>query len=472
MLRSFRVANHRSVRDEQELSFDPWYDRSRPVVPVAAVFGANAAGKSNLLDALWWMRSAVLDSFAAWQPGSGVPRTRFRLDPATEDRPSVFAVELVLDGVRHGYGFETDSERIRQEWLYTYPRNRRRVVFERDDDVVRLGSTVVDSRGRAEVLAELTRPNALLLSVAARLGLAEAVPAYRWFQGVVFLLDGVAPDAARGVVDRLAAAGAARRSIVELVRAADLGIHDVVVRRSVTDEELRELRAELAAAEAAAEAARSLVARVRAAPDGDAGRLAELLTLAEREVELAELVRRRAAVAVRQAQVTRDEPPRLLFRQGGGGVALELVDQSAGTRTWLSLLGTALEVVRAGTLLVVDELDRSLHPHLAAKLVNLFRDPRTNPGGAQLWFTTHDATLLDEEVLARDEVWFVDKDGASGASRLYPLTDFHPRRGENTRGRYLAGSYGAVPVLVEGAFRDAVSAPRDAGDPGGDSDAA
>ena len=125
MLRSFRVANHRSIRDEQELLFDPAYDKSTSVVPVAAVFGANASGKSNLLDVLRWLRDAVLTSFAAWQPGSGIPRTPFRLDPHAAELPSSCCVEILVAGLRYSYGIEVDDDKVRQEWLYSYPHSRR-----------------------------------------------------------------------------------------------------------------------------------------------------------------------------------------------------------------------------------------------------------------------------------------------------------------------------------------------------------
>jgi AAA15 family ATPase/GTPase len=110
-------------------------------------------------------------------------------------------------------------------------------------------------------------------------------------------------------------------------------------------------------------------------------------------------------------------------------------------------------------VLVIDEIDASFHPLLTARLIALFRDSSANPQGAQLIFSTHDASLLSpvlgEEVLRRDEVWFVQKDSAGG-TELYPLSDFHPRKGENTERRYLGGSYGAAPVLFAENFTDAV----------------
>jgi hypothetical protein len=110
--------------------------------------------------------------------------------------------------------------------------------------------------------------------------------------------------------------------------------------------------------------------------------------------------------------------------------------------------------------MVADELDASLHPQLTARLINLFRDSEVNLNGGQLVFATHDIALLDDDVLGRDEIWFVEKEPGSGATRLYPLTDFHPRKNEDVQGRYLAGGYGAVPILADYRFRRAVSAER------------
>lgn len=128
----------------------------------------------------------------------------------------------------------------------------------------------------------------------------------------------------------------------------------------------------------------------------------------------------------------------------------EIYDESAGTQAWLELLPQVLNVLSQGRTLMVDEIDTSLHPLLTSRLVGLFQEDRTNPYGAQLIFTTHDTSLLGtmmgEEVLRRDQVWFVEKDGA-GASELYALSDFKPRKEENTERRYLRGSYGAVPFV-------------------------
>jgi hypothetical protein len=128
---------------------------------------------------------------------------------------------------------------------------------------------------------------------------------------------------------------------------------------------------------------------------------------------------------------------------------MTIEEQSAGTVAYIDLVAHALNALARGGVLLVDEMDMSLHPRLIARLIELFRDPKANPRTSQLIFNTHDATLLGtsfgKEILRRDEIWFVDKKG--GATALYPLTDFHPRQEDNREKRYLGGSYGGVPAV-------------------------
>lgn len=458
MLRSFQVANHKSIRDEQELVLLPAYDKKRGAVPVAAVFGANASGKSTLLDALLWMRGAVLDSFAAWQPGGGVPRTPFRLD-AARDRPSSYAVELLLDGVRYLYGFEVDDQSVLQEWLYSYPQRRRRVLFEREGGTIRLGSMLPDARSREETLSGLTRDNTLLLSVAAHSNQQEALPVYQWLRSGLRVPDQRPGRTAAELIRRLGDGPDSRRATLALIRSADLGIQDVQVVRGADEGALRKLRNDLDLTRELRDRAIRLldvVTKAEGASSEETKRAAEEVfqdVAASEERVLSELQR---------AEAAQNGPPSLRFLHHGGPTSLAFDDESAGTRTWLGLLSATLDLLERGGMLVIDELDMSLHPQLAALLVNLFREKRTNPKGAQFLFTTHDVTLLDEDTLARDEVWFIEKDAETGASRLYPLSDFHPRKNENTERRYLAGSYGAVPVISDIEVRDALGGRDDA----------
>ncbi|MGW5559978.1 AAA family ATPase [Micromonospora sp. NPDC003944] len=433
MLLSFRFANHRSFRDEHQLNLTPVYsdanetDESAPnALQVVGIFGANASGKSNCLGALASMREMVVESDRAVEPGVGLSREPFRLDPESRTQPSRYVVDLVLAGVRHTYGFQIDDDGVREEWLYHYPLGRRRRVFERDGDVFAWGEES-GRRSDLEQIAGITAPTALFLSTVARFGHSRPEPdptnpqplheTYRWF-----FLAGQRTDPNSGLT-ALDAGGRfdtehGRRLVVGLLQAADVGIVDMVVSFGPDDE-------------------------------GSAWSDSPARGMRER-------VRRAAAWALR--------PPRVQFAHQGphGTVLLGLQDQSAGTRQLLTLGLHAAAMLHSGATMLIDEIDASLHPILTAKLISLFRSPKANPLGSQLIFTSHDAALLGtldaEEILRRDEIWFVEKDD-EGASSLYPLTDFKPRKeGENRQRRYLNGNYGAVPDLSTYLFEQALAA--------------
>ncbi|MGH8571496.1 MAG: AAA family ATPase [Gammaproteobacteria bacterium] len=427
MLRSFRLANHRSFRDEHELLLIPSYDNDHDVVPVAAVFGANASGKSNFLDGLRLM-SDLVRGWSTREPGSGIPRSPYRLDPKSLLEPSSFQVELVLDGVPYAYGIAVDDERVTSEWLHAYPRGRRRVLFEREYSSIVFGSTITH-RARAEVIENLLTEDTLFLAVAARLKADEFQPVVGWFHRSL-LFGGSSQIWRRRRDERLARfverSDSDRAMFLELARAADVGISDITV--EYVDDPRATAQAMLLAREV-----EELEALETSADSA----------LPRQHAEQLERARSRAAVLRQQSRRAK-----LLVIHGN--VGFELSDESEGTRLWLDLLPQVINSLASGSTLVIDEIDTSLHPLLVRKLVGLFRDPAVNLGRAQLLFTTHDAFLLapvaGEPGVERDQVWFVEKH-PDGASELYPLTDFKPRTEHNLARRYLGGAYGAVPIL-------------------------
>ncbi|MFJ4006903.1 ATP/GTP-binding protein [Streptomyces sp. NPDC090023] len=415
------MANHGSLRDPQELNFVPAYDADRPALPVAAIYGANASGKSTVMNAYQFFLGAVRDSQARWLPDEPVKRRPFLLDHDSRRESSSYAVDLLIDGVRHVYGFSTGDRAIEEEWLYSYPKARKRVLFERKGGAVTFGASLTGERAAAE---RIMRANSLYLSAAAQSGHVALSGVWEAVQRTNVIDDQTrhvltkAGSLTATVFDSFERVGIARAE--ELLAAADLGVHGV---RPSQDEDprLQHLFDEKAFEER------------YATHLGD------------------------TAAAVRQAMTRQLQ---FVHRVGSEEFLLSAKDESAGTKTWLNLVSLALLAIARRDQLWIDEVDVSLHPLLTAKLVKLFQSPELNPLGAQLVFTTHDAsllgTMLGEEVLRRDQIWFVEKDAATGASELYPLSDFKPRKGENFERRYLAGSYGAVPLLPDGAFEDMV----------------
>lgn len=412
-------------------------------VPVAAIYGANASGKSNLLDGLRFMQAAVVQSFARWEVDSGIPRQPFRLSSECSSMPSLFVAELIIDGVPYTYGFSLDGDEVLDEWLFSYPEKRKRTLFRRVRSEITFGTTVGDLKPKLEILEELTRPNALFLSACAQVKLDPLMPVYRWFRSQLRIRTAGSfrlPRRVAEVVARyLERHPENADKLVALLTSADVGITELLVEKSEDPGRLAaltEVEAEIAEFE-------------ESVAIGDAR------DWAGRNERLDQLRRRRNFLVHRAAE----HRVELKFVHGEEGEYFGPEDESAGTRSWLELLPMVLEALDTGHVVAVDEIDTSLHPLLTARLVGLFQDPETNPHGAQLVFTTHDTSLLGtmigDETLRRDQIWFVDKDG-KGASHLYPLTDFKPRQDQNTERRYLGGSYGAVPVLDPQDFVDAV----------------
>ncbi|MFE1958937.1 ATP/GTP-binding protein [Streptomyces sp. NPDC059479] len=416
MLLSFRVANHASLREPQELNFVPTYgDDGRPAVPVVAIFGANASGKSTVVDAFRFFATAVRQSQARWLPGAPVQRRPFLLDHESRHEPSSYAVDFLLGGVRYVYGFSVTDREVAEEWLYAYPKGRRRVLFERDRMTMTYGATLTGERVAAE---RMMRPNSLYLSAGAQSSHGQLGAVWSAVSGSL-----VIGDSSRQAVAEIGAVGALMYETLEkgglslggnVLAAADLGVHGI--RRG-----------------------------------------------AERNTEFAAIEARRSGEPTWE-EISEDfkdaasQSMEFIHRIGDDEFILPVDAESAGTKTWLNMATMAITTILDGTSMWVDEIDVSLHPLLTAKLLTLFQNPELNPRGAQLVFTTHDAsllgTMLGDQVLRRDQVWFVEKDAGTGASTLYPLTDFKPRKGENFERRYLAGSYGAVPLLPETAFED------------------
>ncbi len=438
MLLSFRFANHRSFRYEQQLNLTRIYDRKSTDSPhinpvrVIGIFGANASGKSNCLLALSFMRRMVISSDRDVEPGFGLVRDPFRLCEDCSSEPSRYIVDLALNGVRHTYGFTVDNERVLEEWLYYYPKNRRRRVFEREGDRFAWGEES-SRKPDLERIAEITAPTALFVSTVARFNrratasdTPEAEPlhnVYRWFLRTrARARPGIRHSRHLGQAfpefedDRLV--------IVDLLRAADIGIIDVTVKSPAPIPQ--PLFGELSDQELALETTGNSPRRM-----------------------------------TRESAMRTERRLQFAHRGASGDVILELADESTGTQQLLDLAIDAAVILRAGGTMAVDEIDASLHPLLTAKLIALFQSEISNPRGSQLIFTSHDAALLgtfdSEEILHRDEIWFVEKDD-EGSSAVYPLSDFKPRReGENRQRRYLNGNYGGVPDLSFSLFERALA---------------
>ncbi|MCK6514047.1 ATP-binding protein [Myxococcota bacterium] len=413
MFIEFRVENHRSIREEQALTFeasnigaddDPVVRsvESLKLLPSLALYGGNASGKSNLLSALGFFRDAVTLSHRLWAPEGGVPRDPFVWGGGVGE-PSTFEITLLVGSTRVQYGFVADDQRFVEEWIYAWPKGRKQTWFERDGDKLSFGEHLL---GPNKVIEQVLRPNALFLSTATQLGHEQLAPLSRALSNIrTFDLGG---------------------RLGRDTRLAELLVH----------QELSKVGQATPGSETSAGWLQGFRELLRAADTGIVD-----LRLASEEAEGGPRGRARRARLFLQHQ--RDDED----------AWLPLEAESGGTRTLVSLAPHLLGVLRQGGLLVMDELGADLHTLLVLHILRHFSDPQLNPKNAQLLFATHDTNLLGttlgEPALRRDQVWLTEK-CPKGATHVYPLTDYKPRKGENLERGYLQGRYGAIPIL--GAF--------------------
>lgn len=426
MLLRFEVGNHRSICEPVELSMIAM-DNDRAAarqleglnekgLTVAGLYGPNGSGKTNLIDALAWLSHAVGVSLRAWEDEIPCDPFSFGSGPP---QPSYYGIEMVVSGVRYRYELEVGESRVVFEALYSYPRQRRRTLFERDGDepVFRRGTRFTGG-GR-----ELITPTTLVMSAASRLT-EEIDRVARWLRDISFFdywPRGLVPPEAR-----LYRPG---------VRWSRHGWDDFLI--DVFDD-------------------------APSRRDSDSGTSEGKGPRKHRDLALSMLMF--ADLGVQGVEVVDESPGagsggrrlRLLHDVGGDPRPLELGDESDGTLTWLGLIPELLTVLEQGGLIVVDELDSSLHPLISGNLVELFQDPSNNRHGAQIIFTTHDTSLLGR--MNRDEVWLTSK-RRNGSTELTALSDFRStsaRRSTNLERGYLQGRFGAVPIVDQYRVREAL----------------
>lgn len=412
MLVQFTLGNFKSFKERMTLSLsatnDDWREEdnlafafNQRLVKTAAIYGPNAGGKSNLLNAMVVFRDLIQNSSKESQKDEPIHVIPFRLHSTTENAPSFFEVVFLQSGTRYRYGFEATSKAIETEWLFKQAASIRETrLFTRDKDVISVTDAFKEGRG----LENRTRPNALFLSVAAQFNGDISGEIMGWmnkFRNISGLNDAGYMNFTTNLLNDTYYGPLIR----ELVKAVDVGIENLE-------------REEIAASKI---------------PD---------MLPKNMPKELREMVLRNAAGAfavktLHQRYDAQDKP--------AGIVKFDLQGQeSAGTEKFVALTGPFLTALREGSVLITDELEARLHPLLTKALVGLFNSS-ANKRNAQLIFATHDEGLLESQRIRRDQVWFVEKNQI-GASCLFSLDEIKGvRKSSKFRKEYLLGQFGGVP---------------------------
>lgn len=400
MLIQFSVENYLSLKEKVVLSMLASNDiehiehlitskKKESYLKAAVIYGANASGKSNVLNAFWFMVNYVLTSHEK-QLHKPIDRIPFKFDKATLEKPSSFEVIFTIDDIRYVYGFSATDKEVVEEYLYYYPNGRQAIIFERKNTNEYRFTVDVDEQ---MTLRDRTSANKLYLSVASNWNYKKVVPVFGWFASCKILTKNSVADAYG--VDAEQLRDDEYRSVIEaMLRVADFGIQSLQIRE-----------------------------------------VENVKRMAKTEEEYINI----DAIHLVQDEDGNTHP-----------FALNMTEESDGTNSYFKLVGIVKNVLDKGGLLVADEMDAHLHPLLMKHLVMLFNSETYNPNGAQLIFTSHNTNLLDLDVFRRDQIWFTEKDEKCVATDLFSLYDFSVRKDAKVEKGYLIGRYGAIPFIKEG----------------------
>ena len=447
MLLSFSIENFRSFQAEETLNLlaakrletKPPHCCEIPgtgedALRVVSLYGANGAGKSNLVRALDYLQRRVLKGTP---PGEPIPYKPFLLDDESPTKPSSFELQFLADGEVFRYGACFDAERVHEEWLAVYEGKKERNLFTRSDNEdgaveVKLGKGVKHPK-KIRALEEVSaRPNQLFLTEVVNLDDPEAQgprfqKAIEWFVSTLMVVE--ADTHFRTLAEAIATNDAFAKFASNFLREANTGIANLGVRTT-----------EIPSSELSSSS--SVTSEVVSDSSGMVGEIdhdnSEGFETPFRGPDLSFDRSGKDAVKVRRIFALHDTPE-------GEPIQLPLQEESDGSRRLLELLPALYHLATEGGVFVVDELERSMHPMLARKFVEFFLKVAVDTK-SQLIFTTHESTLLDLELVSRDGIWFVEKD-PKGATHLFSLADFKVRKDLRIEKGYLAGRFGAIPFL-------------------------
>lgn len=423
MLVEFRFKNYRSFRDEAVLSMEAVGLASlkkcliepdnMKLLPGVAIYGKNGGGKSNVIRAFWLGVQFIRNAQRMQHEKATVPVVPFALNDYSVNEPTEFAFDYIVGGVKYWYSFAATREKIVKESLYHAPKGQKAQVFVREEQKF----SFTEDRAKRKLISETVAENQLFFSVACTMNDAICVNAMKWFREDIFFSRDYT-DIPSQLLEYYDDSNMLK-TISDYAKTADFGIEEMqfeVENKEIGDN--LEIPDDI--------------------PDGMKAALTSFIQiLSESNNSEGKLKMSQVKAKAKHKGINANGESELYH--------LELEDESDGTRKLMSIAPAIESVLNKGGILLVDELEKELHPMLVNFIVAKFQSKRSNPNGAQIIFTTHNTELLNLEFMRKDQIYFADKRKSDGSSELYSVTDFTTKTADNIRKGYLVGKYGATP---------------------------
>ena len=378
--------------DENLDNIFKWKDSE--LVKVASIYGANASGKSNLLKAFYCAILMVRNSSMISINGKWLFIKPFMFDDVSSKGPSEFEFIILASGVKYKYYFSTDGYKVYDEGLDAYYSQKPTSIFKRYDVNKYLFNA---DKAKLEPLTAHNTDNKLFLSTATTWNYDKTKDVFLWFNNVIDTYDSFDMISNRDIISYKNNDNNIKQFALKLLKESDILINDIHVdyKEDETDKQVMEMFD------------------------------APLIKNVDIQVE---------------HEIIDKNNNKHIYR-------LSFDEESRGTRVLFALAPFLKRAFESKKVIIVDELEKSLHPTLIECIVKLFNNKDINKANSQLIFTTHAANLLNINLLRRDQIWFTEKNPNNGVSSLYPLDSFSVRKDENIYKGYLSGRYGAVPFI-------------------------
>ena len=419
MLLSFTVGNFRSFKESKTFSMKAASiqehkdfvreNNNVKLLPVAAVYGANSSGKSNLLSALRTMKNVLLSSVKT-NPTEKLKTDTFKLDEEYPQKPTLFDAVFSTNGTTYRYGFEYTETTITGEWLYTVNNDREKNLFIRNSEGIGISKDFPEGKDKEEATAE----NRLFLSLVAQLNGKTSLAVMKWFEDLR-IISGVYDSSFKDYSFKYLFADNPQSQLAQtFVNSMDLGF------TSLRKDESKEKEYDLSNTNN-----KNILDRVFEK---------YMLNWPALKIQTGHKVLRKDG-SFTEAFFPNDEM------------------ESEGTKKIINMSGPIVDSIINGGIIVVDEFDAKLHPLLTKKIIDIFNSPETNPYNAQLIFATHDTNLLSNKIFRRDQIWFAEKNREDESTDIYPLSEIKEQNGDKIRKDrtyekdYINGKYGAIPYL-------------------------
>ena len=404
MLLEFKCKNHKSIKNEicfsslagkDSFNAETLYEyNDLKVLRSGVIYGANGSGKSNFIDAILYMKSLVVNSIR-YQPGEGIISYPHKLNGAGE--ASTYSMQFVKNGIRYAYGFTIQKMLVKEEFLYFFPKGRQAKIFDRENMKYEIGSKF---RGKFTNCNDVLKPNRLLLSCAANFtNIIEIEDVFRFFSEDLVIYSN---DNQQNWMDYSLQQFNSNKTIKDLslsfMRAIGIDIKDIKI--DIEESDLPKT----------------------AIPD---------FLSDEFKNQLLQQSAHKITATVEYAAFKTD-----LFSE-----------ESTGIQKLFAFLCPFLDIITKGKVLICDELETSLHESLVYSLLKTFLSLNNN-AYSQIFFTTHDTSLLSLDLFRRDQIWFTELNHDDRSTELYSLSEIRNiRKDENYGKGYISGRYGAIPML-------------------------